>query len=139
MTKKVLFTVLALGVLVSAGVGINLALADDEGYYPSIVTTLAEKFNLNESDVEAVFDAVHEERHEQFMQNRQENLNQAVEDGVITEEQKQALQDKWEEMHEHRLEHHEEMQAWFEEQGIDHDALMSYGWIGHMRFGGMHK
>ena len=54
---------------------------------------------------------------------------------ILIEEQKQALQNRWEEMKAEREQHREEMQAWFEEQGIDHEALRQYGGFGRHGFG----
>lgn len=142
MTKKVLLTVLALGAFVSvSSLAVSRVFAEDSEFTNPVISRLAEKFNLNVDDVQAVFDAVREERHQE-MQNRmqggrEERLNQAVTDGVITEEQKTAIQEKQQQMFEEgeseREQHREEMEAWFTEQGIDPEALMQYGGLG---FGG---
>jgi hypothetical protein len=141
MNKKLLATFLFLGLLVYVATLTGKAvLADETGDYSPIVTRLAEKFNLTESDVQAVFDSVHDEHHNRMLQDREDKLDQAVTDGVITEEQKQALLNKWEEMHtereQERLQNHEEMQAWFQEQGIDMEALNQYMGFGPHHFGG---
>ena len=72
------------------------------------------------------------------MQSKEDRLIRAVSDGVITKEQKQALLDKWGEKKTHREEHRAEIQAWFEEQGIDTKALHDYGGFGHKGFGFRH-
>ena len=134
--KRLIIPTIALGVIITAGVaGLGIARANDSDGYPPIVERLAEQFGLQEEEVEAVFDSVRDERHEVMQTSMEEKLNQAVSDGVLTEEQKQALIDKKGEMKAHRGEHKEEMQAWFEEQGIDHEALMQYGGFKHHRFG----
>jgi len=106
-----------------------------------MIQTLVEKFNLNADEVETVFDEAREGRQQSMQQNREERLNDAVSDGAITEEQKEALQNKWEERNMEREQHQEEMQAWMDEQGIDHDALRSYNGPGRdgfdKGFGGM--
>jgi hypothetical protein len=142
MKKKVLLSVLALGAIVSvASLGISLVSANESSSYPPIVSRLAGQFNLNEEDVEAVFDSVHDEKREQMVQSKEDALNQAVADGVITEEQKDALlakyQEMWEEKSQEKEQHREEMEAWYEEQGIDHEALMEYfrGFGGHRKSG----
>ena len=124
-----------------SGLAVSKALAEDSEFTPPIISRLAEKFNLNEDEVQAVFDAVREEHgvqmQEQMQQQREERLNQAVADGVITQEQMDALLAKWQEMHEERnaerQQHRTEMDAWFESQGIDHEALMEYGGFGGRR------
>jgi hypothetical protein len=134
MKKKALLSILTVGIAVSLiTLGANTVSADDV-VYPNIISRLAQKFNLNESDVEAVFDAVHEERQDQIQSVHEERLNQAVTDGVISEDQKNALLAKHQEMFTQRQEaretHHEEMQAWFEENGIDPEVLANYMGMG---------
>lgn len=138
MKKGLIIPVLGLALLGFVAFGTVRAYAENEsGGYPPIIQKLVERFGLNEEEVKTVFDEVRTERQQEMQQSREERLNQAVSDGIITEEQKQALQNKWEEMRTERQQHREEMQAWFEEQGIDHEALMQYGGFGHRGFGRM--
>jgi competence protein ComGC len=95
-----------------------------------IVQKLVEKFDLNANEVVTTFNELREEHRTQMRAEREERLNQAVADGVITEEQKQALIQKQEEMQAEMEQHREEMDAWFEKQGIDRDALSNYGGFG---------
>jgi hypothetical protein len=60
-----------------------------------IVQRLAQKFGLQETEVQAVFDEVHQERHQKMKQDMENRLNQAVQEGKITESQKQAILDKF--------------------------------------------
>ncbi len=141
MKKVVLIALLAVGVLV---LGTSVAKADEASNYPPLLQKLVERFGLNEDEVKQVFDEQRTERQVARQAEREEKLNQAVGDGVITEEQKQALISKHEEMRANRPErgefkdlskeerqakreeHRSEMQAWFESQGIDHEALREY-------------
>ncbi len=66
---------------------------------PSIVQRIAEKFNLNQADVQAVFDEVRNEHHAQIKTNLETKLSQAVSDAKITDVQKQAILTKYDEMH----------------------------------------
>ena len=149
--KKLILPTIALGVLIAAGaVGIGVTKADDTEGYPSIVERLVEQFGLDQGEVEAVFDSVRDEKHEMMRTSMEKKLSEAVIDGVLTEEQKQALLDKKAEMFadkeafegktgHHKGEYHEEMVVWFEEQGIDQEALMGYMRSGeHKGFGNMH-
>ena len=139
MKKKILLSIVGLAALVATGLLATKAVrADDAVNYPPFVEKLVERFNLNESDVQTFFDEQRVEHHQAMLQNREERLNQAVSDGVITEEQKEALLNKWEEMQQEREQHREEMQKWFEEQGIDAEALREYAGFGHGRFGHFH-
>ena len=59
----------------------------NSGKVPAIITNLANKFNLNISDVEKVFQ-------DTKVQLENDRLNQLVTDGKITQEQKQLIIDK---------------------------------------------
>lgn len=127
MTRKTLLIILTIGLIVSlSGVATSSVLADDGNYHSPIIERLAETFGVNKEEVEAVFDAVREEHYQVMQDHRQNRLQEAVKDGVITEEQLKALEEKHREMWELRNQYHEEMEAWFEKQDIDHQSLMEY-------------
>lgn len=131
MSKKTLAIILALGVMTSVGYfGGNYVMAGDTNpIHDSLITKIAQKFNLKEADVEAVFESVRDERQEEMKANRQEKLSQAVKDGVITEAQKNTLLAKMEEHFGERPAQgrdREEMQNWFKAQGIDETKLREY-------------
>ncbi len=84
----------------------------------------------------AVFDEVHQERQQERQAQMTERLDEAVADGVITRDQKQALLDKHAEMREKHEQLREEMHQWREESGIDFEALAPYkGGCGGRGFG----
>ena len=128
MKKKTLAALLTLGIIVAGGYfGTTVIKADDvERPVNILASRIAEKFGLNESDVEAVMTAVHEEHMQQMQDDREERLNQAVSDGVITEDQKNAILSKMQENAGERKQNREEMQAWFQSQGIDETKLHEY-------------
>lgn len=64
----------------------------------SLVKKIAVKFNLNESDVASVFDEERSAREAEMKTKTEERLSQAVADGKITEEQKQKIIAKLDEM-----------------------------------------
>lgn len=97
--------------------------------YPSIVTTLAEKFNLDPAAVAQVFTDEHEARQD-------EHLDRLVTDGKLTQAQRDALEAKQDELHtkmqairdsdatetEKRTQIralHDDMQQWLKDQGIE--------------------
>ena len=96
-----------------------------------LITRIAQKFNLKEDDVEAVV----EEHRTQMMEQRQTErkaqiatrLQEAVDAGDLTAEQKTALEAKIQEHTAERQTEREEMQAWAEEQGIDLSEIMPFG------------
>ena len=77
MKNKTLAIVLALGVIASVGYfGTNYLLAEDNNpMHRSLITRIAQKFNLNETDVEAVFEAVRDERQDEMKKVRKERKN----------------------------------------------------------------
>ena len=130
MNKKVLAVVLALGVMASAGYfGARYVFADDTNpVHQELVTRIAQKFNLKESDVQAVFDAVKDERQAQMEKEREDSLSKAVSDGVITEAQKLSLIAK---LKEHlgqgqNGENRDDLRSWFQSQGIDETKIREY-------------
>lgn len=136
-------TMITLGIIMIGLLTISYSSVKAEGDYPSIVKKIAEKFNLNEKDVQAVFD---EDRQSHFadMQARwSEKLDDLVNEGKITKEQKDAIVKKHEEMHNKMLELkdlspeerktkmqeiHEDLKAWADENGID------LAFVGPMKF-----
>ena len=138
MSKRLLITLLILGTVIALGTyGVSSLRAGEDQAVNPIVSRLAETFNLKESDVEAVFDSVHDERLQQMKEAREKRLNEAVEDGVITEAQKNALIAKWDELQQKHEQERQELQEWFKDQGIDPTKLAPYGGFGH--HGGFHK
>ena len=144
--KRLIIPTLALGILISAG-ALGMKNASAEGDYPLVIERLAERFGVDEPEVEAVFDSVRDEHHEQMQETIENKLNEAVQNGEITEEQKQVIATKHGEMHERRyelrdlspeereksmFEHKEEMHTWAEENGIDIDSHFGLGEGKHM-------
>ncbi|MHB0975646.1 MAG: hypothetical protein ACYC1U_00455 [Candidatus Aquicultorales bacterium] len=89
-----------MGVLFVGGLGVYAA--DGTTNYSSIVDRLAKAFNLDPAKVNEVFDQERQERQAEAEKNFQERfenmLDQAVEDGEITAEQKEAIVSKMAEL-----------------------------------------
>lgn len=139
MNKKIITTVLVLGLVVLAGGFLATRAKANSGFgLGDRAQVLAEKLGVDQEEVSGAFQEMREERRQKMREMAEERLNQAVEDGVLTEDQKQALLDKKAEMQNQREQHKAEMQSWFEENGIDHNQLREYlGGFGRgKRFGG---
>lgn len=114
--------------------------------HDELVESIATKFNLNETEVQAVFDAQHEEMETQMKENRNQQLQEAVTNGDLTQEQMDAIVGKMNEMeaeresekesfdtlsHEERHEKMEEkrteLEAWANENGISEEYLPQMG------------
>ncbi len=124
----------------------NVVAADSGVNTLSIVTRIAQRFGLSETDVQKVFEEHRQERHEEHAKIFEERLTQAVTDGKITEQQKQAILGKFKELHEQHTATMEsfkdmtpqerrtamekkriELESWAKEQGIDTTYLFGIG------------
>lgn len=98
--RKILVSTMAIiGVILVGLLSVSYASAQDSGGYSPIVQKLAERFNLNEADVQAVFDDEREEHYADMQARWTERLDDLVNEGKITSGQKQAILDKYQEMH----------------------------------------
>jgi uncharacterized membrane protein YhiD involved in acid resistance len=80
----------AVGMASVGGVGVASAAtisSNDSSSQSSLVDKIATKFNLNKSDVQAVFDQDKTDHQAEMQQKVAERLAQAVKDGKITQEQ----------------------------------------------------
>jgi polyhydroxyalkanoate synthesis regulator phasin len=125
MGKKL--TILALGGLMLVGAfWVVRTTVQAVGPNLSVVDRIVERFNLNKDEVTGVFEEMRQERQQQKQAYMEQRLNEAVEDGVITTEQKQAFLQKQVEWQERQRELMEERQKWMEESGIDFEKLAPY-------------
>jgi len=96
--KKIMVPVLGVALLGSTLFGAQYVSAQDATISQPVVQKIAKKFNLNQADVQRVFDEEHAMRHAERQTAFEKNLTQAVTDGKITAVQKAAilkkLQDK---------------------------------------------
>ncbi len=129
MNKKLIIgTALVLVGVIGVGVyGVQQAQAQEYAQAPSIVQEFSDRFGLDSDDVETALGDIREEHRAQRSVDREEMLQQAVEDGVITAEQRQMLLDHRTEMEAEREQRRAEREEWREQSGIDFDALREYG------------
>lgn len=135
MKKRIILpAILLTGALAVGTLGVARAYAQDSGNYPPVIQKLAEKFGVSADEVQSVFEEVRAEHQAEMLTNFEERLDNAVQEGKITAEQKQLILDKHEEMQakmdalrdldpeqarEQMKALHEQMQTWAEENGID--------------------
>lgn len=137
LKKKIFFPVLALAVIASALVGSKYVSAQDVtfGGPDSLISKIAQKFNLNEADVKAVFQEEMDTRHAQMKQQMEEKLTQAVKEGKITEAQKTAIQEKFGQPFTKKVEagemSEEEMQAFHQQRKAEMDTWLSQNGLTH--------
>lgn len=107
--------------------------------YPAIVGQLAERLDVDPDEVLEAFKDINEERKEKFKEDFEERLDKAVEEGVLTEEQKEAIIAKREEIAEEIQEIEgmspdekreaikdmvSDLKEWAEENDIDYKELL---------------
>lgn len=109
----------------------------------NLIQKIATRFNLNQADVQAVFDQDRTERQAAMKAEAQQRLNQLVTDGKITEAQKQLIITKQQELETKRESNkttmqnltpeqrktamdtqRQELQTWASQNGIDLQYLM---------------
>lgn len=152
MNKKTILTAAAVSVLGAGILTASTAFAQTESTATtqdpmnSLVQKIADKFNLNKTEVQAVFDEVHDERHAAMKADMEEKLSQYVTDGKITEAQKQLILQKHKEMQSERKANKDEfknlssderktqmdakrteLETWAKENGIDLQYVMPHG------------
>jgi polyhydroxyalkanoate synthesis regulator phasin len=94
MNVKKTLAIAAMAVALGAGslLAVTNASADEGG--STLIDRLVERFNLDREEVQVVFDEVRSEKRAEHEAKMEERLNQAVEDGKLTEEQKNLLNQK---------------------------------------------
>jgi hypothetical protein len=109
--------------------------ADDGGFRQNgLIQRLMERFGLDQAQVDEVVNEYRSERQAEMQAKHQQRLQQLVDNGTLTEEQKNLVQQKhneWqnnkpdfsgmghEERHEAMEAHKTEMEQWAKENGID--------------------
>lgn len=91
-------TALALTLAGSSMLGLQVAEAHDAGSFTSLKQKLVDRFHLNEGEVQAVFDEVRDQHQAERKVHLDERLTEAVTSGDLTEEQKQLILAKQEEL-----------------------------------------
>lgn len=142
--KKSLIAAMAVVALGAGALGTNAVFAAEDGKGPAnnLVSAIAERFNLDPVEVQAVFDAEHEEIRAAHEARAEERLQQMVVDGELTQEQADLITTKHEE-HRALMEglkdlteeergtamktHMEELRAWAEKNTIPVGMLIGRG------------
>ena len=102
--KKIVVSALVLTILGASVIATNQVFAQgaNTGPFSTLVQKIANKFNLNKDDVQAVFDQFKTD-HQTATQNQFiQKLDQAVRDGKITDAQKQLILAKQQELQANR-------------------------------------
>ena len=146
-TKKLILpaAIAAVGIISFAGLSTVSADNEETGKFGQMGQRFAQRFGLDQTEVESFLQedrqAMRQERKEEMQAKSDEKLSEAVDNGIITEDQKAALIAKREEnkpdMGENRdlsVEEREalretnkaDMESWANDNGIDLEALHEY-------------
>ncbi len=99
MNKKSLFAITSVALITGAlFLTKSISAQESDTAVPSLMAKIAAKFNLNQSEVQTVFNEFHTERQQERMSQVETRLAQAVTDGKISQNQKQAILTKIKEM-----------------------------------------
>lgn len=116
--------VTTLGLATTLGVGAYAMGGGGSGGGSSeLVTKLAQRFNLNQSDVQAVFD---EYRNAEREAEISERLQELVDEGKITTEQKTLIENKLKEVQATRDQERRALEAWAKEKNINLKYVMGH-------------
>ncbi len=153
MKNKLILGLAGLGILGATTFGAVSTFAQtNEGFQSSLIQKIAQRFNLNQADVQQVFDQNKTHRRNQRQQNLTDKLTQAVKEGKITEAQKQAIIAKFADLKNNRADFKNltpdqrkqamdqkktDMHSWATQNGIDLDTLKSILGGPGMGMGGM--
>lgn len=121
--KPIIMSVATLATLGGATV-LSATAVNAQSNGSTLVERIASKFNLSESDVQAVVDEIHEEKQVERQAEMSENLQDKVESGDITSEQKTLIETKQKEIQLERENEQNSLQKWADENNIDPKYLM---------------
>lgn len=124
MKKSLLIAgaVTTLGLATTLGVG-AYAMGGGSGGNGELVTKIAQRFNLNQADVQAVFDEYKDSEREAKIS---EWLQELVDEGKMTAEQKALIENKLNEVEAARDQERKDLEAWAKEKNIDLKYVMGH-------------
>lgn len=123
--KKSLLAVSAFSILGIAGfAGPRLVSAEASAGDSNLISKIAQKFNLKEGEVKAVFEENKTARKTERQAEQSGRLQKAVDDGDITAEQKTKIEAKLKELKAARETAHDELEKWATDNKIDSKFLM---------------
>ena len=150
MNNKIIMYGTLLTIVVISTVSMSQVYAQDVSQTRPLMQRVMTRFNLNEEEVQEVIAQHRNEMQSERQQEIEEKLTNLVNDGKITEEQKNAFLVKHEEMQKNRdknvgltreerwaqnAEHTNEMHEWMEENGIELEQGFMRGERSHMQRG----
>ncbi len=132
--KKYLGILAATAIIGGSILAVNQVRAMGYGQNGSMIQMLAEKLGKSEAEVQTALDAVHQERITNGQLDYESELTKAVSAGKLSEEQKQLLLRKRQEIQQERedqrglmMARHDELEQWAQDNGIAPEYLYGMG------------
>ncbi len=115
-SKQIIAGLATMGIVSGAGLYLSMGVSAQTpvAELPTIESRIANEFNVDETRVAEVFNQHREARHEQRLADKSQKLQEAVDQGLITADQKVAIEQKMADMHQAMTE--------LKEQGVDKDT-----------------
>ena len=130
---------LAIGATIGVA-GLNAINATTNSDGSSLIENLAEKFNVSTDEVKGVFEQTRQERQAEMKKQIEENLTQAVKDGKITEDQKNTVVSKMQNIQkqqEEEMNARQDLRNWADDNKVDLGSILPGKGFGmHRGFGG---
>ena len=123
-TMLIAGAVTSVGLASVLGTGMVSAATNSGSSGDSLISKIAQKFNLKESDVQAVFDEDKTARDAERQADMSDRLQDLVDNGKITAAQKTLIENKAKALQTARETERKALQAWADEQGIDQQYVM---------------
>ena len=98
LNRKIIIPTIALVAIMGAVTIGTMPVNAESNVYGTLVTRIAQRFNLKESDVEQVVNEVRTERQSQMQARWEARLSQLVSDGKISSAQKELIEAKHNEL-----------------------------------------
>lgn len=119
--SKLKVAVLSAAVVTGIGAAgaLTATVANAQSTGDTLVERIASRFNLNSDEVQEVFDQAQDERQAEQLTDFSEDLQDKVDDGDITAEQKTLIENKAKELQDQREAERDELETWAEQNGID--------------------
>lgn len=152
MFNKKILVPTAAALMIGLGVfGVGQISAQSDDMHSTMIQKLSQKLGISEDKINSAFEQIHSERKSERKAFLEQKLNQAVNDGKVTDAQKQAILNKFSEMKDFKVDKDsfknmtaeqrrnamqqkkQEMESWAAQNGLSLEILHEL--MGHGRGG----
>ena len=128
MKKILTYALIAVAIIgIGAVTTIGVRAEVEKNGYPPMIEKFMERFDIDEGEAQEFFEQERQERQGMMQARFEERLDAAIAEGELTQEQKELILAKKEEMGIRMQEIRQEMQDWSDENDIDLKFLRPKG------------